>query len=215
MNSTIESQGSAAASPHRAKKKRVSTTRRTPPRDGAQFAAEVNEAAALQLELEHAQAALNELLNSTGTDLRERIDALTTDIEARLECLHGFAHTHRAEIFPKGKKTGDTTQATFGFSDNPPRLSRAAEFSEEDSISALLKLGKAQFVRTVREVNKDAIKEALREAAANESAPPEGFTPAITVAELRMCGLKLSQTERFWLEPRRATETPDQKIATP
>lgn len=187
-------------------KKRIASTHPAP-QSIADFEAQINATAALQLTLESAKAQLNELLSQTGAELREEIDRLEADIKARLDALHGYAHTHREQIFPRGKKTAETTQATFGFADNPARFTFAQDYSEEDSISALLKLGKAQFVRTVREVNKDAIKEALRTAAEMETAPdrPADWQPAITLPDLRMCGLKLSQTERFWLEPRRAT----------
>lgn len=194
-------------------KKRISSTFPAPasPED---FQTAVNGTAALQLELECAKAQLNELLNSTGADLRSRIDELEKDIKARLDSLHGYAHTHRADIFPKGKKTGETTQAVFGFADNPARLTVAADFTEEDCISALLKLGKNQFIRVAREVNRDAIKDALRTAEEMEASPdrPAGYEAPITIADLRMCGLKLSQTERFWLEPRRAAAPAENTI---
>lgn len=205
------------AKPAPKKKKRITTTKRKPPGDAIQFLAEINETATLQLQLEHVQAELNELVSATGLDLRERIETLTADIEARLEALHGYAHPHRAELFEKGKKTADTTLATFGFADNPAKFTRAADYTEEDCISALLKLGKSQFVRTVREVDKDGIKGSLRDSAAMEGNPdkPADWQPAITMADLRMCGLKLSQTERFWLEPRRAAGPENSKVTTP
>ncbi len=205
------------AKPAPKKKKRITTTKRKPPGDAIQFLAEINETATLQLQLEHVQAELNELVSATGLDLRERIETLTADIEGRLEALHGYAHPHRAELFEKGKKTADTTLATFGFADNPAKFTRSQEFTDEDVIAALRKLGKEQFIRVAAEVNKDAIKESLRESAAMEESPdkPADWKPAITVVELRMCGLKLSQTERFWLEPRRAAGPENSKVTTP
>jgi phage host-nuclease inhibitor protein Gam len=194
-----------------ATKKKSLTTTHAGIQSPEEFTAAVNGCAATQLELESAQAALNELLDKTGADLRARIDQLTADAKSRLESIALYAQQHRAELFDPERKTADTTQADFGFADNPPKIAFVSrDWNEAKSTAALEALGKDAMVRTIKEINKDALKEAFRIAAARKE--DATFKPAITHAELLMCGLKLSQTERFWLTPKRAAgpEAPSQ-----
>lgn len=197
------------------KKKRIASTVKGPatPED---FHRSIDETTALQLELETATAALNELLNQTGTELRQRIETLTKEVKARLDGLYGYAHPRRDQIFAPGHKTAETTRATYGLAQNPARFSIAPEMTEDDVIAALVRIQRVQFVRTVASIDKDGIKAALRVAAEMEAKPaaerPANWEPEITMAELRMCGLRLSQTERFWLEPKRSATPPDSTL---
>lgn len=186
------------------------------PKSVDEFNALVNACALLQLAQEQDEAALNKLLADTGADIRAAIEKRTAEITAHISTLHAFAHLHRDELFGK-KKSAETTQATFGFADNPTALKLLGkDHTEETVVAALRVLGKPQFVRVAEEVNREGIKEALREAALMEDNPdkPADWKPAITVTELRMCGLRLQQGERFFLQPKRAAESENPKIST-
>lgn len=186
-----------------------------------QFTACLDEAAALQLDIETRTAALNERLSGIELPEKKKIEDLQAQLNAKLVVAEAFAEAHKDELLPENRKSGETARATWGFRKNPASLKQIGRaWTVARSLEALIEGYKAlktrifalrdqepespelpaltaeaelmqPMVRQKLELNKDAIKDAWKD----------------DTAKLKAYGFKLEEEDEFWVEPKRAVET--------
>lgn len=160
-------------------------------RNTAEFTATVKEVASLQLRIEQEQAALNAAIAAAQEEAKEKIAALKTERDAKFATVSTYAEENRDALFPGVRKTAESALATYGFRLSPPALKQLSKaWTAERSIEALSMDGMEQYLTVKTALNKDALKDDLAE------------------PELAKYGLRLVQSDEFWIEPARAAGEP-------
>jgi phage host-nuclease inhibitor protein Gam len=129
------------------------------------------------------------------------LTAIAEAIKSRTLALQQWAEANPDE-FPKGRKSLDLASALLGFRTGTPKLALRSRAWNWDSVLAAVKAAARRFVRTKEEVDKDAI---LGEFAAG----------AIDDATLATLGVKVTQDEYFFVEPKLADTDARQTNPTP
>lgn len=185
-----------------------------------QFTATLDEAAALQLDIETRTAALNERMAALELEEKAAIARLEEQLNAKLVLAEAFAIDHRDELLTGELKSAQTARAKWGFRLNPPSLKQLNktwsvarslqaivegyhalkkkynDLKEKDPADARLAdlLTESEkmraMVKVTESLNKDVIKEAWKD-------EPE---------KLKAHGFKLEAEDEFWVEPIRAVE---------
>jgi phage host-nuclease inhibitor protein Gam len=122
--------------------------------------------------------------------IRDEHDGPIEDLKKRIKTLVTLSETYclarRGEVFPGKDKSTCSALARFGFKlGNPTLCLLNRKWTWDMVLNTLRSLSFKHFIRTVEEVDKDAIK------ASN-----------LTETELATCGLRLDATERFFVEPK-------------
>lgn len=148
-----------------------------------QFDAAVDLIATLQVSLRSAEAERDAEIQAVRDDHAEVIDDLKARLEAQAVLAEKYAEEHRGELLPAGRKSAETALATFGWrTGNPTLVLASKKWSWEAVLTAVKELFPGRFVRTVEEVDKEAIKTQLG---------PD---------QLPLVGVKISQKEPFFIE---------------
>lgn len=150
----------------------------------------INEISRLELERRKQELELKRQIQKIQDEIGPGIVALQELIEGKVARVSAYLDTHSAVMFKKGTKSGETALADFGFRIGNPTLSTAKKWKWDDVIKALKldDLMKA-YVRTKEEVNKDLIK-------------ADYAADKITPEMLAAFGMKITQSESFWIEPK-------------
>lgn len=128
--------------------------------------------------------AINKKYEGNLAQCEQEAAALTDQLRAWSE-----AHPDQ---FPKGRKSLDLVSGVLGFRTGTPKLALLSRAWNWDKVLAQLKQMANRFVRTKEEVDKEAI---LAEHA--------GFTDKQAAADLlKLWGVKVTQDESFFIEPR-------------
>ena len=153
---------------------------------------------------EEAEAAMNELAQAANfkrklaaqrdklvLEINRRFEGDFADLETALalktDLLRVWADAHPEE-FPKGRKSLDMLSGTLGFRTGTPRLALLNRAWNWEKVTAAVCQFLPNFVRSKPEVDKEAILGQRDEAAIQ--------------AVLPRCGLKVSQDESFFVEPK-------------
>ncbi len=149
----------------------------------AQFDAACNEIAVLEVQLRQQTALRDQHLQQIRDQFGPMIDDLTEERDAKVALAEKYAETHRAELFPAARKSGETPLSNYGFRTGNPTL---ALLNRKWSWASVLEAVKAAFpkryVRQTEAVDKDAIKAQL------------------TAEQLATVGLRVTQSEAFYIE---------------
>lgn len=150
---------------------------------------------------DEAEAVMNDLANMANNrrKLAVRLDAqilaaqdaaapglaaCDADLQAKSDALRAWAEMHPEE-FPKGRKSIEFLSGTLGFRTGTPKLSLLSRSFTWDKVLELMKRGGwTGFIRTKEEPDKESLL-AQRE-----------------VYDLRAVGLKVTQDESFFVEPK-------------
>jgi phage host-nuclease inhibitor protein Gam len=151
-----------------------------------EFDAAVNLAAQIQTEIRTITAKRDKLIQRAQGLFSEGLKIREAQLKALVALAEKYAETHREELLPSKAKSAHTELAAFGFRLGNPTLSLLnKKWSWESVVEKLKLLGKAAFVRTVEEADKDAIKAA-----------------DLTDDERAAFGVKITQSETFFIEPK-------------
>lgn len=120
--------------------------------------------------------------------VRDEHDGPIEDMKKRIKELTKLAETYcmarRPEVFPGKDKSHSTALARFGFRVGNPTLALLNRKWTWDAVkTALVGADLFKFIRTVQEVDKDALK-----------------ASKLTDAELAAIGVRLDATERFYID---------------
>lgn len=164
-------------------------------RSKAEFTDTVNTIAALQLEIEEAEATLNKELAQLQEAAKENIAALKTDRDAKLAAATAYAEEHRDALFPGVEKTAASALASYGFRLSPPSLKAlSGAWPTARTIEALQAADKTEYLTIKTALNKEALKTDL------------------TDAQLAEYGLRRVQADEFWISPIRAAEPAEARL---
>lgn len=150
----------------------------------AEFEALVDEICKLQLDKEQRVTLRDRLLLEIQEEHNPEIESVSQDISAKLVLCEKFASTHRETLFGK-LKSAAANLGTYGFRTGNPTLKLLNRKWKWDDVLKVLKAG-GQFhlIRTKEDPDKDALKK-------------------LTDAELGGIGLRIDQSEAFYIEPNR------------
>ncbi|MDD3276975.1 MAG: host-nuclease inhibitor Gam family protein [Kiritimatiellales bacterium] len=151
----------------------------------SEFDSALDDVAAMSVSLRKMEAdrdeelqAVQEAYNDDILDVKEKIKGLLAQAEK-------YALSHRAELLPVGKKSGETSLALFGFRTGNPTLALLnKKWTWEEVINALKSMSLSEFIVTKQAADKDALKAKL------------------TDSELAAVGCRVAQSESFWVEPK-------------
>ena len=117
----------------------------------------------------------------------DELDIQRSRIDSATESLESWAVLHKEECFAQ-KKSLELTHGVIGFRLGTPGV-RLLSKVKSDQALAMMKEKLPAYVRTVEEVDKAAI---LADYAGH----------ALEAAELRACGMQVTQTEKFYANPK-------------
>lgn len=134
-------------------------------------------------------------MNLEIAKVREKFEGKISDIKASADTifddLNAYASLH-PETFPAGRKSVDLIHGTLGFRTGQPSLSIPRGKTAEDLCNAMLALpAVACFVRRTNVVDKSAVIGALT-----------SDKPSDSKAVLSSIGFRVTQAERFYVDPK-------------
>ncbi|MDP2227158.1 MAG: host-nuclease inhibitor Gam family protein [Moraxellaceae bacterium] len=121
--------------------------------------------------------------------------ALADELKAKLAQCERYATAHRAELMPKERKSAETPLSIYGFRTGMPTLKLVPRMTWEKVLENLERAKFASWVRTKKEVAKDAMLSALQ------------CNPAVEKT-LAGVGVRFAQKEHFYVEPKTDGATP-------
>jgi phage host-nuclease inhibitor protein Gam len=105
-------------------------------------------------DLMRTQANMNDEIAEITQHYADEIDAARAQITELQEAIQAWCEAHRAELCPGRAKTANLTTGEVSWRQRPPSVSVRGK---EAVIEALHNFGLARFIRTIEEVNKEAI----------------------------------------------------------
>lgn len=150
----------------------------------AQFESTVDDICKLQLDREQRVTLRDRLLAEIMEEHNPAIEAIGTEISAKLVLCEKYATTHRDSLFGK-LKSAASSLGVFGFrTGNPKLVLLNRKWKWADVLTSLKSLGKTDLIRTKEEPDKDALHK-------------------LDDSELAAVGLRIDQDEAFFIEPKR------------
>ena len=144
------------------------------------------------------EAELQERITAVRAEYEERMSAAEEAVETAFEDISSFASLH-PEIFPADSKSLDTLHGTLGYRTGMPRCTLPRGVDEGELCERMLALpATAQCVRRTCVVDKERVIGLFSRSA---SAGAES-ADAQTLSVLAGLGVRVSQTERFYIEPK-------------
>jgi phage host-nuclease inhibitor protein Gam len=151
-----------------------------------EFDAAVNQAAALQTEMRTLTAKRDKLVQRAQGLFAEGLKTREQQLKGLVALAEKYAEKHREELLPAKAKSAATELATFGFRLGNPTLSLLnKKCSWLGVVLACKALKFPNFIRTIEEADKEAIKAAT-----------------LTDAQRSALGVKITQSETFFIEPK-------------
>lgn len=173
----------------------------TPLGNRAEFLALVNDLAQLELEHRTIEGRRGGELLAVNTRYDREVEPVLEKIKAKVALAAAYAKENRAELIPKGAKSESTGTATYGFRLGNRTVRVLPDWTEEQVIAALKKIGFPAGVRSREEIAKDAVLAASRNGVTVPCVIWRGNRPAKRITHLHRAGLKITQAETFFVEP--------------
>jgi len=176
----------------------------TPIPDADTFYQTVNAAADIQTEINVLEARRDRALQRVAAAFAAKLAPLDEAIKAKVTLAEAYADAHKKELLPKDKKSVELAQAIFGWRTGMPAVRFTSKQIEEATVVEALKANHlGTYVRTVEEVAKDKIlADAKRIEERNITVLNSDRGTYVILAEV---GLKITQSETFYIEPKVAT----------
>ncbi len=157
-------------------------------KDDVEFFNQVNEFAVLDAQLREAEAQRDQSIQAVRDSYESRIDTLKKRKAAILKSTAVFAALNKDTVLDKERRSGETTQARYGFQLNPQKLVVLSRQYKMDDIltQALLQPEewRAKYLRYSKvELNKHAL------------------MTDMTDSDLAKLGLKKTQSDSFYISP--------------
>jgi len=128
-----------------------------------------------------------------------RLDPVLAEIKGRMALAETYAEEHRKELLPPKAKSAIYALARFGWREGNRKVALLARVTPEQAIAALKALGLDEYVRKTEELAKDKLLGDCKDDKTLPYTRPEGGQ-MVPVA-LADVGLKITQTETFYVEP--------------
>lgn len=151
----------------------------------AEFDQALDDVAAMSVEVRKIEAERDAQLQAIQETYNDDLMAVKEKIKGLLAQAEKYALSHRAELFPDGKKSSETSLALFGFRTGNPTLALLnKKWTWEEVINALKSMSLTEFIVTKQAADKDAMKVKLND------------------TQLAAVGCRVAQAESFWVEPK-------------
>ncbi len=143
-----------------------------------------------------------------------KLDPLVTERDAQIALAEKYAEAHRKELLPdeKKKKSAELATAIFGYRTGNRKVGFLYKVSEDNAIGSLEALRLDRFVRQVKELNKEALLTAsaddktvsrvVLDPVGAEVIDPATQQPKVEAVLLSQAGLKITQSETFYVDPK-------------
>ena len=155
----------------------------------------VDEIGALQLKIERETAEFNERKAAEDKAFKVRKKQAEERLQQKLAAVSSYCAHHRDELLGD-KQTGETRLSLFGYRKSPGILKPLnTKWSVGKIIQALKDAGKTACIKVTETLDKQAAKREIPE------------------ADLPKFGLRLEFGEEFWIEPKRAEDTPEKRLS--
>ena len=162
--------------------------------DTAAFEIALDKIASQQLELEKTIADHNAQKATQDKAHKTKIKRLNDDINTRFAQCESFSAHHR-DLVLSGKQSSQTKLALFGYRKSPGILKTLnSKFTFTKALGLLKEAGKLTCIKVTETLDKQAVRRDIPE------------------SELPSYGLRLDAPEEFWVEPKKATQTPNQRL---
>lgn len=188
------------------KSKRIKAT---PITDNDTFFQIVNQIADMQASMNVTLAERDRDIQTIQAKYATKLSTAQLLIAAKMTLAAEYAEEHKDALLPKDKKSVDLAQATFGFRMGNRTVRLLSKLDEATVIENLRNECLDDYIRIVESIAKDAIladceddKTLILPAVANEAG--EIICPEEPVS-LSKVGLKITQAETFYVEPKVAT----------
>ena len=152
----------------------------------SEFYNTLDDIAVLTVKRDKAQAKLNKALLDARESYSPDVEEMDNQIKAKMAMAESFALRNRGTLLPKDAKSADSPKAKFGFRlGNPTLVLLSRKFTWGGVCDKLKALGKTMYLKlSDPKPDKDKIKADM------------------TDEELASLGLRIEQTESFWVEPK-------------
>lgn len=169
--------------------------------DEAAFVRTVNSIAAVQASAARLIAQRDAEIVAIQNKYAEQLEPLENVIDAKLALADAYAQEHRSELLPKDKKSVELASAIFGFRTGTPSVKLASRKIDEETIVATLEANHlGAYVRTTKAIARDKIlADAYRDDELQAMALVTSVGSRVILGEI---GLKITQSETFFIEPK-------------
>jgi phage host-nuclease inhibitor protein Gam len=151
----------------------------------AEFDQALDDVAAMSVEVRKIEAERDVQLQAIQEAYNDDLMAVKEKIKGLLAQAEKYALSHRNDVLPVGKKSGETSLALFGFRTGLPTLTLLnRKWTWDEVVNALRSAGLERFIVTKSTPDKDAMKAKLND------------------TELAAVGCRIKQDESFWVEPK-------------
>lgn len=158
-----------------------------------EFENAINNAAEKQLKLDAEIAAYNATKADEDKAFKNRVKKTKAEIDSIVNAAENYTD-HNRETILGTKQTGDTIKAYFGYRRSPGVIKTLnSKWTFAKALEALKASQKTACIKVTETLNKQAVKAQIPE------------------PELPKYGLRLDFPEEFYIEPKRAEETPAKK----
>lgn len=159
----------------------------------SEFESAINTAAEKQLKLDADIAAYNAAKSAEDLAFKNRVKKVKVEIDAIVSAAKNYTDHHR-ETLLGDRQTAESTKAFFGYRKSPGVIKTLnSKWTFARALEALKSAGQTACVKVSETLNKQAVKAQIPE------------------ADLPKYGLRLDFPEEFYIEPKRAEETPAKK----
>lgn len=178
--------------------KRTKKSIETTIRSMADLETRMGEFAAISAQRELLEAELNERITALRAEYEDRISEVDDSFNRVFDDISVYATLH-PEIFPQDRKSLDLLHGTLGFRTGMPRCTLPRGVEESELCEGMLALpATAKFVRRTCVVDKERVIALFSRRL--EVGPKSSDADALRV--LDGLGVRVSQTERFYIEPK-------------
>lgn len=151
-----------------------------------EYTATLDDIAEMTVRRDKIQAKIDKAILDAREEYAGEMERLNNLIAAKLAQAEAYASRNRDTLLPSGAKTGETAKARWGFRlGNPTLVLLSRKFTWASVVAKLSDLGMTTYLKvTAPKPDKDRLKADLDDA---------------KLAEL---GLRIDQSESFWIEPK-------------
>lgn len=163
------------------------TTRHTGPQTRAEYERTIDQIATLSVRARLLNAKMDRKLQAIRDEHGPALQQTLDQLDALLTVAEAYACEHRDELFAGGRKSGSTTLAEYGLRLGQPTLKPLNRRWTWAKVLEAVKAGMpGRFLRVKEELDKDGLRAQLGGDAAT----------------LATVGLRIEQSEAFWVEPK-------------
>lgn len=137
--------------------------------------------------LQSIEAEMNEALEKVKAEFEDDIELITKEQDLLFSTVKGYVVANQASLIGKDRRSFETLNAKIGFRTSTPKVALIRGWKWEGVLEAALTLAPV-FVRTVNEVNKDAILQ---------------YTADDSESLLSSIGVKVTQDEKFFIDAKK------------